>query len=117
MLVYRIEHPSNGQGPYDSNMYEQPTNYWRMLEKHDLSDKHPSPRGEFGPKAVDKDLYCALHSEERIKEWFHGFRGLLRNNGFKLMVFECEPVFYSEESGQILFKRLECEPIKIKNIP
>ena len=121
MLIYRIEHPSNGYGPYSEKQHKASYELMKFIRKmsrsHELSCKHPGPFEDFDLNSMDRILFCGMDSESKILEWFKGYRSKLRFHGFKLSIFEADPIFYNSESGQILFKRLECEPIKIKNIP
>lgn len=113
MLVYRLEHPSHGMGPY--SRYDG-TPDMRVLgemlcDEHgrDAID-HPSPWDDrledFHRKLVYagySNAFFACPSSETLKDWFKEFWEWLMELGYQVKVYRVESYKIGKSGKQIAF--------------
>lgn len=113
MKVFRVEHPSDGVGPYHSSVlagdysFERYGN-WTNRNHEDV--EHPSPRMEKLP-LPGSGLVCGFVSLEQLKDWFNEEElQALHSLGFQLVVYEVYWKDVHEGRKQCVFKRTgRCE--------
>jgi hypothetical protein len=114
MLIYRIEHPTNGEGPYQNSV--------PGMEKHDGDPKHPSPYSDgmqqiwsrviWGNDIDATRLHCAFDSIEKLDAWFS--REDLRRLGklgYVLATYEVSPQYVFEGKYQVVVDLVAAEGI------
>jgi hypothetical protein len=106
MLVYRVEHP-DGAGPYGSaggRSYRENV-FGRELCIRHSDERHPAPWAD-GINFMTEDDFCALVSEERLREWFDDSWEDLSSLGYFLRVYDvADKLVKVGESGQCVFKK------------
>lgn len=107
-IIYRIEHPDSGKGPYchEDYLYDDDT-------MNDYSDELTEFQGELFLSHCD-DEHPALKrpgcisgcdSLETLHRWFDGFIGDMRYLGFVLKVYSMKRVEKKDHTGQVIFRR------------
>lgn len=117
MLVYRIATETDGKkypiGPYQWGGGED-LDY--MCQVH-TDSKHPTPNRD-GLGWMEGHEFCGFKSMRSLNRWFNGFHEVLRNEGFKLYIYEVEQQFVRIGRRQVVFsldyaKLVERKKIKI----
>lgn len=116
-LVYRIEHPSDGKGPYTTNYpYDDEDMKW----DHKPANNHPNPWADSMSIEIKKDQYCGFTSLDFLYAWFKGYLTNLHNNGFIIKVYDNKEPFTelnsSTATGQVVFYKNDCELVETKPI-
>lgn len=109
MIVYRVEHPLDGGGPYLGG--------WGFedLKWDHNNDEHPGPRQE-GLRIGDDDL-CAMSSMDKLIAWFDGWWDRLSEAGFHVAEYEAPKAYVKEGKRQLIFNKhmatlIKSEPIE-----
>ena len=116
MLVYRVEHPSNGLGPYHPDTL--------FIQRADLCDDHnfgrhkkADPLEDIGRHFKPGKHVCALSTIERLTAWFDGWLRPLHAQGFVISVYDTfEDVKVSQATGQCVFDKTQATLIQSKPI-
>ena len=124
MLVYRIEHPADSLGPYqsyrESNDELQKWEHGPAIELHNahspcVSETHPVCTQIYGWK---KGYVCGFSSMTKLKKWFAPkFRESMRQHGFVCCVFDVNPDAMCSDDYQVGFDREEAELLDTIEIP
>ena len=110
MLVYRIEHPETGCGPYNSvsieDMNADDLSFIdRMSDQHsDDYHNHPVMGYDFKTAQLRGDVLCACPSLDSLKKWFNRWMTKLRWVGFKVYEIEVTKCEMSISGKQILIR-------------
>lgn len=113
-VVYRLEHPSDRNGPYRGCYTSDVT--IAMFDKTStwVSNKHPIPTkdGIRGSVMYEKNVYCGCKSMKQLREWFGEFLKPLIEDGFELVKFYVprKNVYYGKH--QVVFERSE-SPLQV----
>ena len=114
MIIYRIEHPENGKGPY--RQYEPLTlNGIAINDYHADFTTHPSPRREFADKDeygyvrdyfyMPDDYYCGFISIEQLLTWFESeWIDVMHIHGYFLCEYEVPDLCVRIGHFQCIFK-------------
>ena len=113
MKIFRIEHPSDGFGPYTTyHNYDDKG----MRAAHCDQSSHPNPYVDLKLFYFEKSIHCGFNSQENLEKWFHGYLDNLNNNGFQMVIYEGPAYKVSERTGQTLFDRGTSSLVKKINI-
>lgn len=126
--VYRIEHPSNSIGPYQTDSHKEIAsanpkewNAWLGLlyGKHDAVNGRPTLGAE-NLAAVFDDQRCAFLNLVDLRWWFDGALDWLHILGFQIATYEVPGHLIARGRKQIVFdwsaaKLLTREPILESN--
>lgn len=92
--VYRIEHPTDGKGPYrSSRVYDDDFGdlLHDMMSKHSIyvSPNHPAPQldGISSDTFYANDMQCACATLKQLKQWFGEFITPLCKSGFHIVKY------------------------------
>ncbi len=109
MLVYRIEHPSDGIGPYSSRN-GQDTEELRDWLNGDSAELHRAhdPRSTPHPLVSEIDDFrigflCGCESIEKLRDWFRGFLDSLHDCGFVVVTYEVPEEYVHTDGLQVCF--------------
>lgn len=117
--VYRVEHKTEGHGPYLKFIEEEDDNgeSYRYSGSHDevaglhsaheASDDHPGPAGDgLYPYMRDEHVH-GFDSREKLDTWFAGFKRKLDRAGFVVNVYKAPfDSWYPSDSGkQCIFRK------------
>jgi hypothetical protein len=121
MLVYRIEHPEDGLGPYRS-VFSNTNKLLNMNAKHGVSSKHPvSCKDVYNKPSPDENFigYCGFDCVFALKSWFRGYRKEMAREGFKMFVYDSsvDLTWISEVTRQVIFVKENADLLMIKDIP
>lgn len=109
IIVYRIEDPKTGEGPYTSGL-----NIWlrvQLASAHSSLKKTRRPCHNDFPANVftSKNGYYffAVSSLEKLKEWFDGFFEQLLEKGYVIAIYKTKDYIFGNEEkfGQIAFNK------------
>lgn len=108
ITIYRIEHPSNGEGPYRRQWVrdiDAPLN--EMGWEHN-GESWPTPSDDFGDEREEWHLF-GFKSKELLRTWFRGWMLDIKNLGFKIAEVQIPTSFVLEgKSGkQVMFDSTE----------
>jgi len=131
MLVYRVEYPKDGLGPYRGSLRHNGVEYTKdelqdlsslssvLCTKHDSSNGHPAIGIDFCTVSFSKAFFCCFTDIRSLKDWFRGYRASLRRIGFRVGVYEISNTFvqYGDSQRQAIFVRDEAKLIKTVSIP
>lgn len=102
MKIYRIEHPSDGYGPYTTyHNYDDKG----MRTNHCDQSGHPNPYVDLKLAYFEKSFHCGFNSQENLEKWFHGYLDNLGHKGFQMVIYEGPAYKVSQRTGQTLFDR------------
>lgn len=110
MIVYRVEHKTDRQGPYNSkyNIYQ-----WgrKMYYAHRCKKKYPGISNEqWADRRKANEMIERINcvfgfkSVQDLKSWFSGFLRELNREGFVISVYETEDEVLEGEK-QVMFIR------------
>lgn len=119
MLVYRIENPEDGIGPY-----RRDTLNWGDERPFNVYGLHPTPYDdaalremwEFMPACQQEAFYFGFADEAQMRAWFYRDEWLrvMKDAGMKLTVWECKHARYG--NAQAIFKREEATLILTREL-
>lgn len=93
MLIYRVEHPTDGKGPY--NGHDWPLRHMMGSDHSSLGRKgseHPSPSTiDSGLPGIRYGQKCACDSAKSLFRWFTGWWEDLHAAGFVVRVIQVNP--------------------------
>lgn len=119
VLIYRIEHPESGEGPYAGGDV-----CWG--DHFPGSERHPSPEDDSGLE----DFWLRLGFDER-REWSFSFSSIaqlrawfyqdswlqaMHEAGFKLTVWEVEPGGWQLGHAQAIFRKADARKIREQDL-
>lgn len=90
MLIYRIEHPVNGNGPYKQTKENAPRNeYGESINNvHGGDPTHPAPFSDFGHMIMWYEK-CGFESIDKLLVWFESeWIDILHDLGYLLCIYE-----------------------------
>ena len=106
MIVYRVHHPVDKTGPYQSDMF--PSDMRELLkEEHDSDDNHPSPFYDKGlnVRRIYPHQVCAFSSIKSLESWFSGWMPYLYECGFVVVSADANTYDSSEVTGQVIVSK------------
>lgn len=106
MLVYRIEHPITGQGPYSrfDGTYDMQALGELLFESHGLSKEHPGPfEDNLRDFTTRYHAYFACASLELLQEWFKDFWPWLLELGYTIEVYRVKNYKIGKSGKQLAF--------------
>jgi hypothetical protein len=117
MIVYRLEHSTDGCGPYNGR-HKYNTQERKMNESHHIQlATHPSPEAD--GIAMRDSYLCGFASLQSLRQWFKGFLKPLLAKGYQIIKIEIAPVSPNDvQIGryQLAFNRnVETSRIPLKN--
>lgn len=116
MLVYRVEHKSNGIGPYRSGLL--PKEALPLCEM--LHDAHNWDTAESFP-AIGSDSnftfklgvhYCGFASLHKLLTWFNGFTTKFSEYGFEIVEYETNTPKFTISKKQIFFVKRNAKRVR-----
>ena len=116
--IYRIE-GIDGNGPY-SNLTTNSYNLQRKLRKHSASTGRPSPHLDGIQRCSEysmSEYYFGFTRVDKLKEWFKGSRTALRQDGYKMAVYEVDVSDVLFGKKQVAFVKKLANPVKTVRIP
>lgn len=91
MLVYRVEMPGTGLGPWNSSNTADDTYVRRLAQcNFKLEAQNDIPHFSYGQ-------IVGTASYEDLEQWFSHMWNQLRWAGFKIFVYECEDVYLGKQ--------------------
>lgn len=115
MLVYRVEHPTLGLGPYYSG--SKFSHRDDMIEDHCDSRQHPHPHCDTLTHFDMDEHVCACASIESLVKWFDGYLRLLNDDGFVIRVYQVDDsTKVSKHTGQCVFYKYDAVLVQSKPI-
>lgn len=116
MLVYRVEHPSNGLGPYHPDTVFAQRN--DMCDDHNFGFRRKSdPFEDVGRHFRPGIHVCALSTIKALTAWFDGWLRPLHTQGFVISVYDTfDDVKVSRATGQCVFDKERATLIQSKPI-
>lgn len=119
MILFRIEHPADEDGPYrrhrplrkfDKNQMVAYKEWIKRSDNHSFKKRTPHPYSENIKKwEEDYSRYIfAFQTEDHLKKWFsREERRLLKKAGFILVVIEISEIFEGKNSpsGQVVINK------------
>lgn len=116
MKVFRIEHPTNGTGPYNEANTRRRTIISRKLcWEHNEDRKHPDPHTDLD--YFSHGMLCGFQTFGDLKNWFKGFLGLLRWGGYRIAIYEADQSEVAFGKYQVGFSPNFAEKITELKIP
>lgn len=116
--IYRVE-GRDGNGPYRG--IENTTNLQNKLVKHNSQTGRPSPQLDgINPSGLERpvsEYYFGFTHVDRLKEWFKGSRAALREDGYKMAVYEVDVSDVLFGKKQAAFVKKLANPVKTARIP
>jgi hypothetical protein len=122
MLVYRIEHPSDGKGPYSgrSDYEKEGVQDWldgdfeELHQAHDpFSTPHPLVNEIDGFERGD---LCGCESLDKLRDWFKGFLDSLHDCGFVVVTYEVPAEHVHTDGLQVCFSPAHGTKCKTESI-
>lgn len=101
MIVYRVEHPSDGDGPYNGVNWPH---RWDMRMAHSRGE-HPAPQEDPRLGWVRDFERCGCDTPENLLAWFDGYWGALNDGGFEVLILDAELATVGQWRGQTVFRR------------
>jgi len=98
--IYRIEHPTNGYGPYQSKISGFCYSKHPVMRKHDEQD----PTRPIVRDFIEPDEYCGFLSLQDLHRWFKGCLYDLFVAGFKIVKYEVSD-YFAPDDYQVLFRQ------------
>jgi len=119
--VYRVEHPVHHIGPYNAPGRYGNSELERMYESHNDA-AHPSPwRGNEFPREAYYNLTSeyrfAFETVDALRDWFFGYRAMLRRHGFVLAVYEVPRIAIYFGAHQLAFDERHARRVREVRIP
>lgn len=116
--IYRVE-GRDGNGPYRGQ--ENSTNLQYKLCRHNFRTGRPSPHLDgINPSGLDRpvsEYYFGFTHVDKLKEWFKGSRTALREDGYKMAVYEVDISDVLFGKKQAAFVKKLANPVKTMKIP
>jgi hypothetical protein len=117
LLVFRVEHVDDGNGPYTVDLDKPGPRQALSIhlgELHDLSRiMHPTPsRDNLG--WVEYGEYCGFKSTKDVRHWF-GNQDLglkMSKAGYVIAIYKVDPKLVRHGHKQVVFKRGDLKPIR-----
>jgi len=105
-LVYRVEHPDDGEGPYVGREWPDKV---RMRFSHNDS-RHKAPHGDPALGYISHREVCGCTDPASLREWFATFWDGLAAGGFVVRIFEARGARVGAR-GQVVFNPEYAEPL------
>lgn len=106
MVVYRIEHPEHGLGPYSAEgCYLAIRVGNKLINAHCGSDEHPSPRIDNLSKFLAKyeNALFACPDMVTLRAWFDSFWGELMQAGYRVEIYRVKDYKIGKSGKQVAF--------------
>lgn len=116
--IYRVE-GRDGNGPY-SGVTTNSHNLQKKLRKHNSQTGRPSPHLDGIQRCSEypmHEYYFGFTHVDKLKEWFKGSRTALRQDGYKMAVYEVDVSDVLFGKKQAAFVKKLANPIKTVKIP
>lgn len=113
MIIYRIEHPSDGNGPYGHgegpNVYEAP----QKITAWSWNKRNPTLNNAGNYERLSKGWKCAFSSPEDLYRWFCNkhVRSWLISQGFIVQAYDIDEKHINHDRKQIVFNTKHARPI------
>ena len=113
MKVFRIEHPFDGKGPYQTSFSDWEELSWVLCDRHS-GYKNKEQRPAMATEQWNGDIwdFCTYYGEkskfafETVKElraWFRGWMKKMKEYGFVIREYEIHPQNMLRGTKQIVF--------------
>ena len=134
IIVYRVEHPATGMGPWHSHHYaaESGLSIEAEEELRTVADhctnavekniynglKHPSIWCDFGRAQVQaferNQMVCGTKTLRRLRSWFADVAEVLFDAGFTIKVYtiDQEQVLVGKSKSQVAFRKEDAVDVK-----
>lgn len=93
MLIYRIEHDTDGKGPYIHTGRSYTNEYQLEINLIHCDSTHPGLWSDCGTvlpfRARLEEYYCGFTSVTMLIEWFSDWLEIFEENGLTLVVYSC----------------------------
>lgn len=129
MIIYRIEHPTTGNGPYVGNSFNYDSaaleyegifpsaSEYDLIFQNDFSNHlgqkhsignynntHPGVRKDVRNFDSSEDV-CGFNSEDQYREWFRGLYTVLGTLGYHLCIYSVDDTYVKPGRRQIAFNK------------
>lgn len=116
-IVYRVEHPHDGMGPYNSDI-EWPEQY-DMCAAHQVGG-HPAPWRDTALRMVFRrygaDAQCATVTPEALRDWFAGYWDALDRAGFVVRKIRAYAGSTRGTAGQAVYRASDARILETMEI-
>lgn len=116
--IYRVE-GIDGNGPY-SGVTTNSNNLQKKLVKHCAGTGRPGPNADGIRRCLRNSMseyFFGFTDVDRLKEWFKGSRAALREDGYKMAVYEVDVSDVLFGKKQVAFVKKFANPMKTVRIP